>query len=63
MRLTVEAYVAFSALCQAFHVFKPAAPPPLSNLVATSHSPQTGGLKLQKICFRFAPENDSGEAF
>ena len=37
----VEAYVAFSALCQAFHVFKPAAPPPLSNLVAkvaTSHS-------------------------
>ena len=34
----VEAYVAFSALCQAFHVFKPAAPPPLSNLVAISHS-------------------------
>ena len=39
--LSVEAYVAFSALCQAFHVFKPAAPPPLSNLVAKvaiSHS-------------------------
>ena len=33
---SVEAYVAFSALCQAFHVFKSAAPPPLSNLVAKS---------------------------
>ena len=32
----VEAYVAFSALCQASHVFKLAAPPPLSNLVAKS---------------------------
>ena len=36
LRGSVEAYVAFSALCQASHVFKPAAPPPLSNLVAKS---------------------------
>ena len=28
--------MAFSALCQASHVYKPAAPPPLSNLVAIS---------------------------
>ena len=36
LRGSVEAYVAFSALCQASHVFKLAAPPPLSNLVAKS---------------------------
>ena len=40
MPSAVEAYVAFSALCQVFHVFKPAAPPPLSNLVAKSPSRQ-----------------------
>ena len=42
--MVVEAYVAFSALCQASHVFKPAAPPPLSNLVAKSPSHQVVNL-------------------
>ena len=50
---TVEAYVAFSALCQASHVFKPAAPPPLSNLVAKSpsiHSTSTNYKRTIRRC-------------
>ena len=56
----VEAYVAFSALCQASHVFKPAAPPPLSNpvaKVAKSSTIHSTGRPNVAICLRLVLDN------